>query len=218
MVQQHRDIEEVSPHIVETSEFEVQHPDGGYENCTTCFGLSREDPIDIGETRDFGNDTQVPVFVDTVKPSLKTKGRRICGSSCPPQAARSLESGPWSLEWLSDQHHSDAGVISSSRKKVKRVVWPRDLCNQDGTIDKKRKIVNGVLRHSVPSLKKVARLPCKDRASVLKILKKKVRKHQGSDRLKKVVDVVSQGKSDSLSSSGSVNNDWYYWVVMGMRR
>ncbi|AES88382.2 hypothetical protein MTR_4g054200 [Medicago truncatula] len=75
-------------------------------------------------------------------------------------------------------------------------------------------MLNGILRHSVHSLKKAARLPCKDRSSVLKILKKNVRKRQGSDRLKKAVDVVSHSVYDGNSSSDSVNNDWSHWVVL----
>ncbi|MCI67152.1 hypothetical protein A2U01_0088410, partial [Trifolium medium] len=29
--------------------------------------------------------------------------------SCPPGATRSIISGPWSLEWLHDRNHGDAG-------------------------------------------------------------------------------------------------------------
>ncbi|MCI71026.1 hypothetical protein A2U01_0092289, partial [Trifolium medium] len=29
-------------------------------------------------------------------------------SSCPPEARRSVISGPWSWEWLNDQNHRDA--------------------------------------------------------------------------------------------------------------
>jgi len=64
------------------------------------------------------------------------------------------------------------------------------------------------------SLKKVARLPCKDRTKVLQILKRNARKRQGSARLKKAVNVVSQSNSTGTSSSGSVNNDWSHWVVL----
>ena len=80
-----------------------------------------------------------------VVPSSKKKEHRVHTSSCPPRAARSLESGPWILEWLSDQHHGDAGVIASSRKKVKKVVRTRDPHSQAGSIDQKRKKMDGVL-------------------------------------------------------------------------
>lgn len=60
----------------------------------------------------------------------------------------------------------------------------------------------------------MVKLPCKDRSSVLKILKKNVRKRQGSDRHKKAVEVVSENVSDGNSSSDSVNNDWFHWVVL----
>ena len=75
-------------------------------------------PIDV---------TQEVVPLDFVRPNSKLKGRRGRASACPPQAARSVESGLWSIEWLSDQNHGDVGVISSSKKKVKKVVGQRYL-------------------------------------------------------------------------------------------
>jgi len=66
----------------------------------------------------------------------------------------------------------------------------------------------------VHSLKKVARLPSKDRSAVLQILKRKVHKHQGFDQMNKVVEVFSQSVSEEASSSCSVNNDWKHWMVM----
>ncbi|GAU48515.1 hypothetical protein TSUD_244350 [Trifolium subterraneum] len=38
-------------------------------------------------------------------------------NSCPPVATRSVCSGPWSLEWLQDLDHGEAGVIFSARKR-----------------------------------------------------------------------------------------------------
>jgi hypothetical protein len=160
------------------------------------------------------DDPPIVAPIDSVGSGIRENRRRVRTSSCPPWTARSFVSGPWSLEWINDIHHGEAGVIASSRKKVKKVLRPMGSVNQAVNIVKKRKKVDGVLRHSVHSLKKVARLPGKDRSSVLKILKKKVRQRQGSDRLKKSVNVVSQNISDGSSSSGSVNNDWSHWVVM----
>ncbi|MCI36487.1 DUF4283 domain protein, partial [Trifolium medium] len=41
-------------------------------------------------------------------------------NSCPPEASRSVISVPWSLEWLHDHNHGDAGVIFSASKKAKK--------------------------------------------------------------------------------------------------
>ncbi|MCI87236.1 DUF4283 domain protein, partial [Trifolium medium] len=41
-------------------------------------------------------------------------------NSCPPEASRSVISGPWSLEWLHDHNHGDAGVIFSVSKRAKK--------------------------------------------------------------------------------------------------
>jgi len=50
----------------------------------------------------------------------KSKNRSVRAASCLPRADRSVVSGPWSLEWLSDQHCSEAGggvLISEKFKK-----------------------------------------------------------------------------------------------------
>jgi len=205
--------DEGSPKVL-TSELAAEQTAVGSDNCTTDLSFSREDFFPIGEARVCGEETKVTALSDNVQLSLKNNGCCLRTTSCPQRAAHSLESGPWSLEWISDQHHGAAGVISSSRRQVKKMVRPRNSSSHSGTVDKKRKKVDGVLRHTVYSLKKVARLPSKDRLKVLQILKKKARKRQGSARLKKAVNVVSQSNSNCSSSSGSVNNDWSHWVVM----
>ncbi|MCI56355.1 sulfate transporter, partial [Trifolium medium] len=73
---------------------------------------------------------------------------------------------------------------------------------------KKRK-AGGLLRHSIYNLKKVARLPSKDRREVLYVLKKNVRRRRGRKGGNRSCEMVHQG-----SSSASVNNDWKNWVVM----
>ena len=78
----------------------------------------------------------------------------------------------------------------------------------------KRKKVNEVLRHSMHSLKKVARLPNQDRVAVMKFLKKNERKFQGSSKLKKAVTMISKDLSEETSSSSSVNNDLKHWMVL----
>jgi len=72
----------------------------------------------------------------------------------------------------------------------------------------------GILHHLVHSLKKVARLPSKDRSAVMHALKKRVNKTQGSDKNHTVMEVVSQGNSNDVSSSVLVNIDWKHWVVL----
>jgi hypothetical protein len=78
----------------------------------------------------------------------------------------------------------------------------------------KKKKVGGVLRHTMKNLKKVARLPGKDRREVLNILNKEVRKRRGKRRSVKSGEVVCQGSAEVDSSLASVNKDWEHWVVM----
>ncbi|PNX62885.1 hypothetical protein L195_g061355, partial [Trifolium pratense] len=49
--------------------------------------------------------------------------------------------------------------------------------------DPRKRKGGGLLRHPLHSIKKVARLPSKDRGEVLKILKKHVRRRRGGDRI-----------------------------------
>ncbi|MCI54989.1 hypothetical protein A2U01_0076239, partial [Trifolium medium] len=72
---------------------------------------------------------------------------------------------------------------------------------------KKRK-AGGLLRHSIYNLKKVARLPSKDRREVLDVLKKNVCSRRGRKSGNRSCELVHQGSSDDKSSSASVNNDW----------
>lgn len=139
------------------------------------------------------------------------KNRHFQAVSYPPRAVRSVASGPWSLEWLIDHHHSEAGVVSSSRKVGKKGPRP-SVCRPYGDVSTPiHKKAGGFLRHSVLSLKKVVRLPVKDRAAIMKILKKKGRNYQGSFKLEKAVRLMS---SEDISSSSSTNNDWHNWVIV----
>ena len=94
---------------------------------------------------------------------------------------RSTMSWPWRMELLNNHNHSDARVIFSSKNRLKKVVRSKDSQNQDAVQVQVHKCTKagGMLRHSVHSLKKVARLPSKDHLEVPMSLKKKVRKRHG---------------------------------------
>ena len=66
------------------------------------------------------------------------RGRAI---SYPPGAARSVVSGPWSLEWLRDQVHSEAGVVSSSRRVGHKGMRPKLCRNNEVPFSSRRKKV-----------------------------------------------------------------------------
>jgi hypothetical protein len=102
--------------------------------------------------------------------------RRKRTGSCPPKAGRSSVSRSWSMEWLRNQVHVDADIVSSSRKKGKQVVLSKEGQPLDAVTDSRRKKVGGMLCRTVHSLKKVVRLPSKDRSAMLHDLKRRVRK------------------------------------------
>ncbi|MCI51175.1 hypothetical protein A2U01_0072419, partial [Trifolium medium] len=73
---------------------------------------------------------------------------------------------------------------------MKGVKQPGSGQGKNETLDHtKRKTAVGSFRHL--SLKKVTRLPCKDRRKVLKILKKNVRRRSGRDRTNRSCEVKS---------------------------
>ncbi|PNY17795.1 hypothetical protein L195_g014547 [Trifolium pratense] len=74
-------------------------------------------------------------------------------NSCPLEARRSVISGPWSLEWLQDQNHRDAGVIFSASRKSKKVSQQGPRFKKQGEHDLRRRKAGGLLRHPVHSLK-----------------------------------------------------------------
>ncbi|PNX98197.1 putative sulfate transporter [Trifolium pratense] len=135
-------------------------------------------------------------------------------NSCPPKASRSIISGPWSLEWLHDHNHGDAGVIFSACKRGRTGVYHGErqhMCRQS---DPRKSKDGGPLRHPLHSIKKVARMPCKDRKEILKVLKKNVRRRRGGDGVNRSCSVRRRVPSNESSSSASVNNDWQNWVAM----
>ncbi|PNX61652.1 hypothetical protein L195_g060765, partial [Trifolium pratense] len=134
--------------------------------------------------------------------------------SCPPEVSRSVISGPWSLDWLHDHNFGEAGVIFTARKKVKKGdgLGMRQQVVRQNVLSKRK--AGGSLRHPFHSIKKVARLPSKDRSAALKALKKKVRRRRGGDDINRSCTVSRRASSDESSSSASVNNDWQNWVAM----
>ncbi|PNX71916.1 hypothetical protein L195_g027802, partial [Trifolium pratense] len=114
---------------------------------------------------------------DTAEVQVRSPGRvrRVKRTnSCRPEAKRSVISGPWSLEWLNDQNHGDAGVIFSASKKGRKGNRPDQSLNSKGQHDPLKRKACGILRHPLHSIKRVARMPTKDRREVLKALKKRV--------------------------------------------
>ncbi|GAU25959.1 hypothetical protein TSUD_373600 [Trifolium subterraneum] len=75
-------------------------------------------------------------------------------------------------------------------------------------------IRRGLLRHSLYSLKKVARLPSKDRNEVLEVLQRNMRQRRGGKNNSRSNEASNQASSEESSSSASVNNDWQHWVVL----
>ncbi|KAK2444862.1 heterogeneous nuclear ribonucleoprotein A0 [Trifolium repens] len=124
--------------------------------------------------------------------------RGVRATSCPPTANGRVHPGPWSWEWLRDHNHKNARVADKGEGH------PDTLCRKAG----------GVLRHPVHSLKKLARLPSKDRGEALKAIGKCVRRRRAGVESAKSNSASSQDGPEDSSMSGTVNNDWMNWVAV----
>ncbi|GAU28621.1 hypothetical protein TSUD_55650 [Trifolium subterraneum] len=74
--------------------------------------------------------------------------------SCPPGVGRSILSGPWSLDWLQDLNHGDAGVIFSARKKPIAGVRASVGLKKGGQADRKKRKEEGFFGIRYQVLKK----------------------------------------------------------------
>jgi len=90
--------------------------------------------------------------------------------------------GPWSIDWLPQQKPiSEEGVVFSSTSDVRKSkqvehVHDKSISPSGNVTSKKKKV--GVVHNSVGFMKKIARMPAKDRNQILKILKKQKRKRK----------------------------------------
>jgi hypothetical protein len=135
--------------------------------------------------------------------------------SYPPITTRSVTSGPWSLEWLKDHVHGEAGVVSSSKHTSKQRLKSKvSSIAVESNLKNKMKAV-GRLKHPAHNLKKIARLPDNDRKKVLKILMKKVQRRKVVKLADALPDSILKESQTSDSSSSFNNiNDWKHWVVL----
>jgi hypothetical protein len=153
--------------------------------------------------------------LDVTRPARLVKGsgsQRARAS--PPRDRRPALSVPWSLEWLQDHTHEDAGVIFSSKKRFQKPERPgvhRQKVEHKGA--KKRK-GGGLLCHALFSQKRIARLPISDRRQVLHILHKNARREKDRGGAHSPREEPPRDSDVSDSSSASATNDWKHWVAL----
>jgi len=197
---------------------------------TITHDSSNYNSVDMNETCAA---TQVPllaqvVLVDKLKVSASKKSLLAVGDGLGAvskrvmrvqpgivEEAHSLQSGPWSVEWLRNVKRGDIGLISSKHKRLKRTVKGGAGLGIGNDVKACKKKAGGVFRHPVLTLKKVARLPSKDRAEVLKVLKdskamrvlkKKIHnRHRRRERVTKSLEEVHQISSYDSSIAASCN-------------
>jgi hypothetical protein len=177
------------------------------------------EPTVIGSASSGGGvDCVAETMMTTQKPDKPvevhvTSNQRKRTVSCPP-ASRPALSGPWSLEWLRDHNLGDAGVIFSARKLLKRGDGVDKARHKREAGEPVKMKAGGFLKHSLFSLKRIARLPIDDRREVLQILRKNARKRRPRGVASRPSKTGSRESADVATSSSSVNNDWKHWVAM----
>jgi hypothetical protein len=105
-------------------------------------------------------------------------------------------------------------VIFSASKKEKRGNPHGRRQRRVGHPDTISRKAGGVLRHRVHNLKKIVRLPSKDRGEALKALGKCIRRRRGGDQANRSNPASGQASSEESSAAGSDNNDWKNWVAV----
>jgi len=85
--------------------------------------------------------------------------------SCPISRGQSKISGPWSFEWIKDHHLGDVGLIFSHKSKDKTIV--RQQAKKGVSTNKSQ-----LHTPSLVSLRRVARMPLKDRQALLRMFKR----------------------------------------------
>jgi len=106
----------------------------GSHNASMCAFLNDVGVFEIAQTRggpileEVFHDVEVPpskVFSPTVMKDVVAEpdilaSRRVRSASGLPDIGKAAMSRPWSVEWLQDHHNGGAGVIFSSKKKLKK--------------------------------------------------------------------------------------------------
>jgi hypothetical protein len=128
------------------------------------------------------------------------------------------------VDWLQNCQKGDAALISSKTKQLRKVGKNTRRRKESQKIKATKKKAGGVLCHPVLNLKKVARLPTKDREAVMKVLggykKMEVLKQKISTRRLQRGDVIrsleatNHNSNSQADSMASVNNDWANWVAL----
>lgn len=127
--------------------------------------------------------------------------------SCPPVRDRSIHAGPWSLDWVKRKNLVDASAnISSNSSTINK-------SDSSGVQKISKTKGGGYLRHCALSLKRIARLPDKDRKEVLRALQRAVKKRRLASDVSKSKVISNEGSAQSNSQT-SVNNDWSNWLVL----
>jgi hypothetical protein len=124
-------------------------------------------------------------------------------SSYPNSRKKYSISGPWSFEWIKDHHLGDVGVIFTHNEKNKVI----QKQHHKGVPKSQMHIP------SLVSLRRVARMPLKDRQALLRMFRK-YKKKKTTNSLNKGSAVNLDSMGTNTSSSTSSVGDWQNWVML----
>jgi hypothetical protein len=128
--------------------------------------------------------------------------------------------GPWSIDWMENQKTiSEGGVVFSSTRKEDNVLHfkPNKFSSSSTSCNPSAHKKGGVALPSVGFMKKIARLPARDRKQILHLLDKQKR-NKKKKRAAPTTSKPSEGSTSNVptnsNSTGSVQGatDWVNWL------
>jgi hypothetical protein len=125
-------------------------------------------------------------------------------------------SGTWIIDWLSQRPVCEGGNVfpSNSFSGTVKVSKLEKKLISSSSVSQHKKKKGGAGVYSMGFMKKVARMPVRDRKHILSILKKHKNKRNLRDACDNSKAAISSTSDSSKISTSSVNKDWENFVVL----
>jgi len=174
---------------------------------------------DIAEEGNEFFQVQLSPVLEPVEQPLIVETSRTSGNIQGSNTSRLIASnnmGPWSIDWI--QNRKEGFVFSSARDDTSKAMKGKALSHATSSKSRANK-KQGSFKHSVGFMKRIARMPVRDRKQVLHFLKKHKRHNNrqvedGNNTLDAAKGSTSVCSKDSKNSTSSVNKDWENWLVL----
>jgi len=196
-----QDLKELSEHSVakQTTTHSAALSDTQNNHVSSSFdiqqkpGLLPTDPVLSFPLK--GQSSSPCAHSNDIRNGAAIKMKSTKAASCSNSRKSSSISGPWSFEWIKDHPLGDVGVVFSHKRKEK-------------VTQQRHKVTH---YPSLISLRRIARMPLKDRQNLIRMLKKTKKKSTAPS-----CSIGSKIKEclDANSSSTTSGEDWKNWISL----